>query len=347
MAQEALGGVSQEAQDMQTEFWQKTLNDINKMSGEDFKVHELPLARIKKIMKLDEEVKMISAEAPVLFSKAAEIFISELSLRAWIHTEENKRRTLQRNDIAMAITKYDQFDFLIDIVPREEIKSTTKRTDDIQRTPVMADHVHYYFQLAQQATQNNSQSTTSSQVPVQQPVQLQLGGTTVPPITIQPQTMGDVNQPTTQQPQVIQVHLSQPQQQSQQQQQQQQQEVGQAQVTQTPQHDQHTTSTTTQVFQQVMTPSGDIQNVPIQLTQAQIQAITLQMQGKQPGQPILVQTQPTQSGDDQSETQVQGEQATEITQPLFQVPLNIGGQQVFIQQSADSLQEQGVEVHEG
>ena len=36
-----------------------------------------------------------------------------------------------------------------------------------------------------------------------------------------------------------------------------------------------------------------------------------------------------------------------LEQPLFQVPLNIGGQQVFIQQSADSLQEQGVEVHEG
>ena len=32
--------------------------------------------------------------------------------------QDNKRRTLQRNDIAMAITKYDQFDFLIDIVPR-------------------------------------------------------------------------------------------------------------------------------------------------------------------------------------------------------------------------------------
>ena len=36
---------------------------------------------------------------------------------------------LQRNDIAMAITKYDQFDFLIDIVPRDEIKPA-KRTDD-------------------------------------------------------------------------------------------------------------------------------------------------------------------------------------------------------------------------
>lgn len=38
---------------------------------------------------------MISAEAPVLFAKACEIFILELTLRAWIHTEENKRRTLQ------------------------------------------------------------------------------------------------------------------------------------------------------------------------------------------------------------------------------------------------------------
>ena len=39
--------------------------------------------------------QMISAEAPVLFAKAAEIFIAELTLRAWIHAEDNKRRTLQ------------------------------------------------------------------------------------------------------------------------------------------------------------------------------------------------------------------------------------------------------------
>ena len=55
----------------------------------------MPLARIKKIMKLDEDVKMISQEAPLLFAKAAEIFISELALRAWVQTEDSKRRTLQ------------------------------------------------------------------------------------------------------------------------------------------------------------------------------------------------------------------------------------------------------------
>lgn len=38
---------------------------------------------------------MISAEAPVLFAKAAEIFINELTLRGWVHAEDNKRRTLQ------------------------------------------------------------------------------------------------------------------------------------------------------------------------------------------------------------------------------------------------------------
>ena len=48
-----------------------------------------------QIMKLDDDVKMISAEAPVLFAKAAEMFITELTMRAWIHTEDNKRRTLQ------------------------------------------------------------------------------------------------------------------------------------------------------------------------------------------------------------------------------------------------------------
>lgn len=103
-------------------FFPKIIDDVKEIKVIEPGNQLLPLARIKKIMKLDEDVKMISAEAPLLFAKATEIFIHELTLRAWLHTEDNKRRTLQRNDIAMAISKYDQFDFLIDIVPRDEIK---------------------------------------------------------------------------------------------------------------------------------------------------------------------------------------------------------------------------------
>lgn len=79
-------------------------------------------------MKADPEVKMISAEAPILFAKGCDIFITELTMRAWIHAEENKRRTLQRSDIASALAKSDMFDFLIDIVPREEATAHAKRT---------------------------------------------------------------------------------------------------------------------------------------------------------------------------------------------------------------------------
>lgn len=93
----------------------------------DYKLHQLPLARIKKVMKADPEVKMISAEAPILFAKGCDIFITELTMRAWIHAEENKRRTLQRSDIASALAKSDMFDFLIDIVPREDAQPAHKR----------------------------------------------------------------------------------------------------------------------------------------------------------------------------------------------------------------------------
>lgn len=112
-------------------FWPNILTEVNGIGQVDAKHQVLPLARIKKIMKLDENAKMIAGEAPLLFAKACEYFIQELTMRAWVHTEESRRRTLQRSDIAQAIANYDQFDFLIDIVPREEIKpSTTQKTKE-------------------------------------------------------------------------------------------------------------------------------------------------------------------------------------------------------------------------
>uniref|UniRef100_M8CCN9 Nuclear transcription factor Y subunit C-2 n=1 Tax=Aegilops tauschii TaxID=37682 RepID=M8CCN9_AEGTA len=62
------------------------------------------------------------AEAPVVFARACEMFILELTHRGWAHAEENKRRTLQKSDIAAAIARTEVFDFLVDIVPRDEAK---------------------------------------------------------------------------------------------------------------------------------------------------------------------------------------------------------------------------------
>ncbi|KAJ7075728.1 histone-fold-containing protein [Mycena belliarum] len=100
-------------------FWQRQI-DAAEQETPDYRHPPLPLARIKKVMKSDPDVKMIAADAPILFCKACEIFIAEITARAFIIADSNKRRTLSRADIAKALTKSDQFDFLIDIVPRDE-----------------------------------------------------------------------------------------------------------------------------------------------------------------------------------------------------------------------------------
>ena len=88
---------------------------------DEFKQQKLPLARIKKIMKSDEEVRMISAEAPILFAKACEMFISEITIKGYYNAERNERKTLQRKDIATAIARTETYDFLIDTIPKTEL----------------------------------------------------------------------------------------------------------------------------------------------------------------------------------------------------------------------------------
>lgn len=66
-----------ETQQALQQFWPSVPEEIKKIKQVDAKNQVLPLARIKKIMKLDEHAKMIAAEAPLLFAKASEIFIQE------------------------------------------------------------------------------------------------------------------------------------------------------------------------------------------------------------------------------------------------------------------------------
>nr|KAF6383023.1 nuclear transcription factor Y subunit gamma [Pipistrellus kuhlii] len=269
------GTSSSDAQQSLQTFWPRVMDEIRSLTVKDFRVQELPLARIKKIMKLDEDVKMISAEAPVLFAKAAQIFITELTLRAWIHTEDNKRRTLQRNDIAMAITKFDQFDFLIDIVPRDELKPP-KRQEEVRQSVTPAEPVQYYFTLAQQPT--------AVQVQGQQQGQQTTSSTT----TIQPG----------------QIIIAQPQQ-------------GQGQAQQA----QSSTGQTMQVMQQIITNTGEIQQIPVQLNTGQLQYIRL-------AQPVSG-TQVVQGQIQTLATNAQQITQTEVQQGQQQFSQFTDGQQLY------------------
>ena len=84
----------------------------------------------------------------------------EKAALAMFNAEENKRRTLQRSDIASALAKSDMFDFLIDIVPREEAASHTKRTGGSQQTNSNAN-------TASAQTPSEPSSNTSNHVSMQ------------------------------------------------------------------------------------------------------------------------------------------------------------------------------------
>ncbi|GAA5982952.1 hypothetical protein JCM10908_006850 [Rhodotorula pacifica] len=102
-------------------FWQHAMN-VAEHHPDDFKHQALPLARIKKVAKMDPELQnqMISSEVTVLFEKACQIFIQELTARAHMRSLASRRRMISRADVAAAVSRSDMFDFLIDIVPRPE-----------------------------------------------------------------------------------------------------------------------------------------------------------------------------------------------------------------------------------
>ena len=83
-------------------------------------IDELPLARIKRIMKQDScdpHPRMISADTIPLMAYAAQLFIGSLTSLAWqLSTAPAKRNTLQVKDLKAVIHASSRFDFLIDVL---------------------------------------------------------------------------------------------------------------------------------------------------------------------------------------------------------------------------------------
>lgn len=97
-------------------YWKTVLNYVSTSSI--YKENSLPLARIKRLMKVEQEVSKVASEVPLLFSRLTEIFIEELTLRAWQYTEKGKRRILQRSDVCSGAKSSDIYDFLVYLIPR-------------------------------------------------------------------------------------------------------------------------------------------------------------------------------------------------------------------------------------
>jgi len=84
---------------------------------------QLPIARVRRIMKSDKDVKIISADALFLVTKSTEMFLEYLVKEAYKKTTHDSRKILSYKDLATTVKDVDSLEFLDDIIP-EKVTAT-------------------------------------------------------------------------------------------------------------------------------------------------------------------------------------------------------------------------------
>eukprot|EP01102_Stenamoeba_stenopodia_P007446 TRINITY_DN2085_c0_g1_i1.p2 TRINITY_DN2085_c0_g1~~TRINITY_DN2085_c0_g1_i1.p2 ORF type:complete len:144 (+),score=44.85 TRINITY_DN2085_c0_g1_i1:166-597(+) len=100
--------------------------DKSSIKGSGVDQIQLPIARVKKIIKADKDVKYLSGEASILLAKSAELFLEYLVTAAYERVKREKRRTLNYNDVATVVSEMDVLEFLTDVIPKQKPKREVK-----------------------------------------------------------------------------------------------------------------------------------------------------------------------------------------------------------------------------
>ena len=87
------------------------------MADTDFTRHDLPIARIKRIMRQDacDHPRLMGRDGAAVSAYGCELFIRALTTRAWAFAELSNRHTLQQRDLLAAVMSDGMYDFLIDV----------------------------------------------------------------------------------------------------------------------------------------------------------------------------------------------------------------------------------------
>ena len=102
-------------------------------------VSNLPLTRVKRIMKMDaceERPRMIAANVLPIMAVAVQLFIGSVTTLAWQESRSSrKRKTLQACDIVAAVQASSRFDFLCDVV--SDFQASQQHDVQIAQKPVL------------------------------------------------------------------------------------------------------------------------------------------------------------------------------------------------------------------
>eukprot|EP00164_Ancoracysta_twista_P006347 GFYU01008820.1.p2 GENE.GFYU01008820.1~~GFYU01008820.1.p2 ORF type:complete len:113 (-),score=36.57 GFYU01008820.1:272-568(-) len=77
----------------------------------------LPLARIKRLMTRDSDVKRVTQEAVAVTGKATELFLEYLLDKVIERVDAGNRKTVQYKDVAAIVKEETALMFLRDVIP--------------------------------------------------------------------------------------------------------------------------------------------------------------------------------------------------------------------------------------
>lgn len=89
-------------------------------AAEATRTTQLPLSRVKKIIAIDPELAACSNSGAFLIAQATELFIAHLASSAHtvLRSERKPRKVIQYKDLAAAVARNENLEFLSDVVPQ-------------------------------------------------------------------------------------------------------------------------------------------------------------------------------------------------------------------------------------
>ncbi|XP_060214182.1 uncharacterized protein LOC132641273 [Lycium barbarum] len=79
---------------------------------------QIPISRVKKIMKLDKDINKVNSEALHLIASSTELFIEHLAEKSAQVALEKKRKTVKLEHLRVAVKRHQPTsDFLLDSLP--------------------------------------------------------------------------------------------------------------------------------------------------------------------------------------------------------------------------------------
>lgn len=95
------------------------MSNDNNESGGTTRAPKVPIARVKRIIKQDDDVVGVSNSAVYSIAAATELFAQYFTEQALLSAQGDRRKKLQYGDFASAVSNTEQLEFLSDLVPKK------------------------------------------------------------------------------------------------------------------------------------------------------------------------------------------------------------------------------------